>query len=174
MIPHLRRLFHGFSLHFAAAILHFCKIAAPSAAPIPAAEGALPQHLGLHRRGAHRASVPQSGLSWKVRWLRKAVCTAAPQGPLVERGLSAERLTGGLLTPPSLRATSPNARRASGEAWAGAFVTGARKSQPGRRPYMPPLQRGRGRGVRQRRSNSAAPRTRNARPYGKDGGPFPM
>ena len=61
------------------------------------------------------------------------------QSPLYIRELSAARLTGGLLTPPALCATSPNARRASGEALAGTCCEGALAAQARRaadsRPY---------------------------------------
>ena len=39
----------------------------------------------LHRRGAHCASVPRSGLSQRVQWLREAVCTAVPPLPVSGR-----------------------------------------------------------------------------------------
>ena len=39
----------------------------------------------FHRRGAHCASVPRSGLSQRVQWLREAVCTAVPPLPVSGR-----------------------------------------------------------------------------------------
>ena len=115
----------------------------------------------FRRRGAHRASVPRSGLSRRVRSLRgpyapphqRPPCVKGPQGSAAcgrtsdrsgpaaaclggpqrgpgrlsgNPGLSAARLTGGLSTPPALRATSPY----TGEALVGAFGAGALAAQP--------------------------------------------
>ena len=49
-----------------------------------------PRHPHQPRRGAHRASVPRSGLSWRFRQLQRAVCSAAPKAPLC-KGPARER-----------------------------------------------------------------------------------
>ena len=89
----------------------------------------------LYRRGAHCASAPRSGLSWRVRWLRKAICTAALKAPLC-KGWLAKRDWGIVTpygdlvppipyslfsTPPALRATSPYTGKALGGAFGGAL-----------------------------------------------------
>ncbi len=73
-----------------------------------------------------------------------AACLDGPQrGPSRLSGnpeLSAARLTGGLLPPPSVLrpATSPKALRALGEAWAATFGDSALAPQPGRRAMRAP------------------------------------
>ena len=42
----------------------------------------LHQSSGHRRRGAHRASVPRSGLLQQPQWLQKAFCSAVPKAPL--------------------------------------------------------------------------------------------
>ena len=46
----------------------------------------LHQSSGHRRRGAHRASVPRSGLLQQPQWLQKAFCSAVPKAPLCKGG----------------------------------------------------------------------------------------
>ena len=111
-----------------------CKIRILARETASTTQGSCCAHFpATHRRDAQRPLMEGTVVA-EGRLYRRT------QSPLyIIRELSAARLTGGLLTPPALCATSPNARRASGEALAGTCCEGALAAQARRaadsRPY---------------------------------------